>query len=113
MGREYVDGSGKPVIICEHEYEPVRNQSKKQFKYCVKCGEAKETVPTEASWCIELVGANLYWTGAKYEGKYNGVDAWGSINSAVRFARKIDAELTMVMQGIPRNECSATEHIWQ
>lgn len=72
-----------------------------------------ETVrEAEKSYCIERVGANLYWGGSPMTGKYKGLDALVSISAAIRFARKEDAEMVRASQGMPSDEYVVTEHQW-
>ena len=72
-----------------------------------------ETVrEAEKSYCIERVGANLYWGGSPMTGKYKGLDALVSISAAIRFARKEDAEMVRASQGMSSDEYVVTEHQW-
>ena len=65
------------------------------------------------AYCIERVGANLYWGGSPMVGKYKGVDALVSINMAIRFYRKEDAEMVRSLQCMNPAEYVVTEHQWQ
>lgn len=67
----------------------------------------------ETAYCIERIGANLYWGGSPMTGKYKGLDALVSISMAIRFFRKEDAEMVRALQGMNQNEYIVTEHIWQ
>ena len=72
-----------------------------------------ETVrEAEKSYCIERVGANLYWGGSPMTGKYKGLDALVSISAAIRFARKEDAEMVRASQEMSSDEYVVTEHQW-
>ena len=65
------------------------------------------------AYCIERVGANLYWGGSPMTGKYKGLDALVSISMAIRFYRREDAEMVRSIQGMTPNEYIVTEHQWQ
>ena len=67
----------------------------------------------ETSYCIERVGANLYWGGSPMTGRYKGLDALVSIGTAIRFSRKEDAEMVRARQGMDPDEYVVTEHRWQ
>jgi hypothetical protein len=72
----------------------------------------------EKGWLIESIkyygGQKIYWTGAMYSGRYNGIDAWTTnAVDAVRFSRPVDAELCMTWQKIPKNEYQIREHQWE
>jgi hypothetical protein len=67
----------------------------------------------ETAYCIERIGANLYWGGFPMIGRYQGLDALVGIGMAIHFSRKEDAEMVRACQGMIPSEYIVTEHIWQ
>lgn len=74
------------------------------------------TQHSEAAWLIEMKlghGTGNYWCGP--DDFFKAMPTWGTVDNAIRFARKVDAEAIIKrLNTVPhiRVEIIATEHMW-
>ncbi len=108
---------GDPPLCMSSDHALVTACDKLEKRIAERVEEAKRRAsapPPESGWLIEKFRADGNSTNLALGVPQSGCVAWGTFDSALRFARKVDAEraATILLEGQEQTIYHVTEHAW-